>query len=468
MPTLTFRSAIDAPAGRLFAWHANPGAFERLTPPWAPVRLEKLEGIKNGDQAVIRLGPGPASIRWVAEHFGYEEGRQFCDRQVKGPFAQWTHTHRMEPHGENESFLVDDIEYTMPFGGLGDALAPRFAEPELRRQFAYRHRVTRRDLDLHQHYNPDARSLTIAISGASGLIGSSLSAFLTAGGHTVRRIVRSGPTGPDTILWNYKTGAIEARKFNDVDAVIHLAGENVFALRWTEAKKRRIYASRDEGTRLLSEALATVDNPPDTFLSASAVGYYGDYGTQVVTEDMPPSGDGFLIDVCRAWEAATKPAAEAGIRTAQLRIGVVLTPAGGALQLMLPAFQLGLGGAVGSKDSYVPWIALDDVIGGFYHTLMTDGLSGPVNLTGPEPTRMAEYAGTLAGVLSRPALLSVPSSAVRLAFGDMADEFMLKSARVVPQRLQDTGYAFGYPTLEGTLRHVLGKTLIPHRPLATA
>ena len=456
MKTLEFSTTLDASPATVFDWHARSGAFQRLTPPWAPIRLEEFEGIREGDRAVLRMGPGPLALRWVAEHYDVIEGRQFCDRQVQGPFAHWEHTHRFDPTDDGRCRLVDHIEYAPPAGGLGDAVAPYLLEPELRRQFAYRHRVTRRDLALHRRYNPEGQSKTVAVSGTSGLVGSQLVPFLRTGGHAVRRLVRSRPVGTDEILWDPTSGAVEAEKLEGIDAVIHLAAESVFGL-WTPAKKQRIYGSRADGTRLLAEALAGLDDPPDTFISASAIGYYGDHGRDVITEESEPRTPGFLSEVCEAWEAATAPAATAGIRTVQTRIGVVLSPAGGALRFMLPAFWLGLGGRVGSPDQYFPWIALDDVIGGLYHTLWTDDLAGPVNLTAPNPARMADYAGTLGRVLNRPAVLNIPASLIRSVAGEVADEMVLKSARVLPQKLQESDYDFGYPGLDPALRHLLGR-----------
>jgi len=462
MPTFEVTSSVDAPARVVFDWHARPGAFERLTPPWVPVRLEQFEGIDEGDRAVLRIGLGSLSLRWVAEHYDVEPGRQFCDRQVQGPFPRWEHTHRFEPteDGESPSTLIDHVEYEPPGGALGRQVAP-WIEDEFRRQFGYRHRVTHRDLSLHRRYNPDGRSLTIAVSGTSGLLGSQLVPFLTTGGHTVKRLTRSGPTGEDEILWDPRTDRVEAEKLEGVDAVIHLAGENVFG-RWTPAKKQRIYSSRADGTRLLAEALAGLKDPPEVLVSSSAVGYYGDHGTDRITEESPPRDAGFLSEVCQAWEAAAAPAAAAGIRTVQMRTGIVLTPAGGALQLMLPAFWLGLGGRVGASNQYFPWITLDDVIGGFYHALWTDDLDGPVNLTAPNPVTMEAYTQTLADVLHRPAFLNVPATVVRTVGGEMAEEMILASARAVPERLQNTGYEFGASTLEAGLRHVLGR--VPPTP----
>lgn len=458
MPIFEYTSTFDVSPGLVFDWHSRPGAFGRLTPPWAPVELERSEGIREGDRAVLRLGPGPFKVRWVAEHHDVIEGEQFCDRQVQGPFADWNHTHRFEAveGAESRCRLVDRIEYELPGGSLGEWAAPWLGS-ELRRQFAYRHRVTRRDLELHRRYNPNGRSLTVALSGASGLVGSQMAAFLSAGGHAVKRLTRSAPTADGEILWDPQNGRVETEKLEGVDAVIHLAGENVFG-RWTPAKRQRIYSSRADGTRLLAEALASLDDPPEVMVSSSAVGYYGDHGTDVITEESEPRGEFFLTDVCEAWEAATEPAAAAGIRTVQMRTGVVLTPAGGALRLMLPAFWLGLGGRVGARSQYFPWITLDDVLGGFYHALWTEELSGPVNLTAPNPATMEHYTQTLADVLHRPAFFTVPTPLVRTVMGQMADEMVLASARVLSQRLQETGYDFGFSTLNDGLRHVLGRT----------
>jgi uncharacterized protein (TIGR01777 family) len=368
------------------------------------------------------------------------------------------------------SVLVDDLTFELPAQDLlPDALSGlrnaglRFVEDELRRQFAYRHRITRRDLALHRATNPEGRRLRVAVSGASGFLGRALVAVLTTGGHEVVRLVRKQPVRRGQILWNPRSGAVETGKLEGLDAVIHLAGENVFALRWTDEKKRRIRHSREAGTRLLAEALATLDDPPEVFLSASAVGVYGDHGTEVVEEDAAPREAGFLGDVCRAWEDATRPASEAGIRTALMRIGVVLSPDGGALRLMLPTFRLGLGGRVGGRNQFFPWITRDDAIGAFLHALFDDALRGPVNVTAPHPVTMQTLTDTLGDVLRRPTALNVPNAALRAVMGEAADATMLKSARVVPRRLLDHGYAFGWPDLDGALRHVLGKTLQPHR-----
>ncbi len=456
--TLDFSSLMPVGADALFRWHAQPGAFQRLTPPWAPVRLETFEGIEEGQVAVIRLGAGPVSIRWEAVHSEHVEGRQFVDRQRRGPFARWQHVHRMEPLGPDACRLHDHLTYALPLGALGNRIAGAGIKKELRRQFAYRHRITHADLTAHARYS--TAPMRIAITGATGLIGTALTHFLTTGGHTVVPISRSRDkkSPPETVLWNPRTGEIEKEKLEGLDAVIHLAGENLFAIRWTQDKKERILGSRVNGTELLARTLADLERKPGVLLSASGVGIYGDRGDALLDEQAAPAEAGFLSLVCRQWEQATRAAEDADIRVAHMRTAVVLTPKGGALELMLPAFKMGLGGRVGDKGQWFPWIALDDVLGGYLHALTTPDISGPVNLAAPHPVTMDTFAGTLADVLNRPAVFNVPTPLLRLVSGEAADEMLLQSTRVVPRVLEDTGYAFRFPHMEEALRHMLGKT----------
>lgn len=457
MLTFKKRSLMPASAAALFAWHARPGAFMRLNPPWQPVRLAQFEGIHSGDRAIIKMPVGPFEITWVAEHEDYIEGRQFQDVQRKGPFKYWVHTHRMEPHPQQAgaSFLVDDITFALPFSWASHRLAGGRATAQLDALFAYRHRITRQDLLLHARY-PD-RPLRVAVTGASGLIGQNLTALLTTGGHTVLRMVRQkSAVGPGAAYWNPETGEVDTAALEGVDAVVHLAGEQVFALRWSAAKKRRIRESRVRGTQVLAEALAGMAQPPKVLVSASGIGYYGDGGDAVRTE-VAPQGAGFLAEVTGAWEAATHPASAAGIRVVHARIGVVLTPLGGALRQMLPAFKLGLGGQAGRGERYFPWIMLDDTLAALYHILHTPTLDGPVNLVAPEPVPFRVYAQTLGRVLRRPVGLKVPEGFIRAVMGEAGEEFAMRSIRAVPQKLLASGFVFQYPDLEDGLRHQLGK-----------
>ena len=298
--------------------------------------------------------------------------------------------------------------------------------------------------------------MNILVTGASGLIGTSLVASLTSNGHEVTRLVRRQPkSGEKAARWDPMAGTIEASAIEGVDAVVHLAGENI-AERWTAAKKARIRDSRVKGTQLLCETLARLSSLPKVLVSASAIGYYGDRGEAILTEESPP-GRGFLAEVCRAWEAATEPARQHGMRVVQLRFGVVLSPAGGALAKILPPFRIGLGGVLGSGRQYMSWIALDDAVGAIQHAIVTDALQGPTNAVAPQAVTNQEFTKTLGKVLGRPTVFPLPAFAARLMFGEMADELLLASTRIQPAKLPASGYRFRYPELADALRHLLAK-----------
>jgi uncharacterized protein len=296
--------------------------------------------------------------------------------------------------------------------------------------------------------------MDVLISGATGLIGSALIPELEAKGHTVRRLTRT-PRSEGAIRWDLDAGTIEG-DLSGTEAVVHLAGESIAEGRWTEEKKRRILESRQKGTRLLAEMIAALSEPPSVMVSVSAIGYYGDRGNELLTEESE-SGDLFLSEVCRKWEAAAEPAREAGIRVVHPRFGIVLSTEGGALGATLPIFKLGGGGKIGSGRQYWSWVSFDDVIGAILHSIENDALSGPVNVVAPDPPTNAEYTKVLGHVLGRPTFFAVPAPAARVALGGMADELLLASARVEPVRLQETGYSFRHPDLEETLRYLLGR-----------
>jgi uncharacterized protein (TIGR01777 family) len=258
------------------------------------------------------------------------------------------------------------------------------------------------------------------------------------------------------VPWDPAARSIATPGLEGLDAVVHLAGESIASGRWTAEKKARIRNSRVQGTQVLCEAFGQLARPPQVLVSASAIGYYGDRGTTVLREESRPGSD-FLAEVCRAWEAATAPAVQRGIRVVLLRFGVVLSANGGALAKMLLPFKLGLGGVIGSGQQYMSWIALDDVIGAIQHALSTESLHGPANAVAPHPVTNREFTKTLGRVLRRPTLVPLPAFAARLAFGEMADALLLASQRVEPGRLLQSGYVFRYPELENALRHLLGQ-----------
>jgi uncharacterized protein (TIGR01777 family) len=293
------------------------------------------------------------------------------------------------------------------------------------------------------------------MTGASGLIGSALSRRLEADGHRVTRLVRR-PARAGEISWDPVAGRLEPGQLEGVDAVIHLAGENI-AKRWTVARKRRIRDSRIRATRILAEAIARARRPPRVLVSASAIGIYGNRGEEVLTENSPaPEVVDFLVEVAQGWEAAADPARAAGVRVVHPRFGLVLSPAGGALGKLLIPFRLGLGGRVGSGDQWMSWISIDDAVDAAVHVLLSESFSGPVNFVAPEPVRNRDFSEILARVLSRPAFLPVPAVAIRLALGEMATGTLLTSIRVLPKRLTASGYRFTHLDLGTALRDLLG------------
>lgn len=465
MPTFTLRSPVPASADDLYAWHARPLALPRLTPPWEDVRVVAKDGSFGADgyRVTLRAGVlGPVEGTWVAEHHGFVPGREFRDRQLRGPFAAWEHTHRFIPDGPDSSFLEDHVEYRLPLGGLGRLAGGGLVRRRLAAMFAYRHAVTASDLRRHGLYR-DRPRLTVAVTGSRGLIGSELAAFLATGGHRVVRLVRGQPDpkavddGTRSVSWE-PMERVDPGVLAGCDAVVHLAGDNLAEGRWTAAKKRRIRDSRTVPTRHLAEAIAAlpVDRRPKVFVSASAVGVYGDRGDEVLTEESPP-GTGFLADVCREWEAATGPASAAGVRVVTARFGVVLSPKGGALGKQLPAFRAGAGATLGSGKQWFPWVTVGDAVGAIHRALMADGLARPVNVVAPNPVTNREFTKALGRVLNRPAVLWLPGAALRVLFGEMASA-ALESQRAVPTKLAASGFAFDHPDLEAALRFLLGRT----------
>lgn len=295
---------------------------------------------------------------------------------------------------------------------------------------------------------------TIAVSGSSGLVGSALLKHL--GESRVVRLVRAREAPvPGTVAWDPARGALETGRLNGCDAVVHLAGEPIAARRWSAQVKERIRRSRTEGTRLLAGALTRIAHPPRVFVSASAIGIYGDRGDEILDEGSP-AGRGFLAEVAEAWEAAAQRAASAGIRVVSLRLGIVLSDRGGALRKMITPFRLGAGGTLGSGRQWMSWVHIADVVGAIRMALEREDLSGPVNVVSPAPVRNADFTRALAHAVHRPAIFPVPAFALRLALGEMADALLLSSQRVVPARLQGAGYSFQFPTLEGALSDLLG------------
>jgi uncharacterized protein (TIGR01777 family) len=461
VPEFVLRTPVAHPADEVFSWHMRPGALERLIPPWDTVEVLRRSGTPaEGGQILFRVKRGPTEMKWEVKHTDYEEGVSFRDEQVRGPFTRWVHTHRFEPTEDGGCIVEDHVDWELPMDLAGRLLGGFTVEHELERLFAFRHQRLANDLDRIERYRSDRR-LKVGVTGSTGLIGSALCAVLTTGGHSVMRLRRPGAAlEAGDALWSPTGEPDDLSGLEGMDAVVHLAGEPLLGLRWTDEKKRRIWASRVEGTEWLARTLAQLKRPPRVLVTASAVGYYGDRGNQVLTESSKP-GKGFLSELCQAWEEATGPAARMAIRVVRLRTGLVLTPAGGALGTMLLPFKVGVGGRLGSGRQYMSWIDHDDLLSLILHVIRTESIRGAVNATTPYSVPNATFSGTLGRVLGRPTLVPIPSLAVKALFGEMGTETLLASTRARPAVAEETGFEFMYPGLEESLRHQLGLEVAP-------
>ncbi|MGJ3509921.1 TIGR01777 family oxidoreductase [Enemella sp. A6] len=459
MPTLVASTPLAHDRNAVFAWHERAGAFTRLTPPGFGRVESESPSLRPGATATMRINlPGPklpigrpVSTRWVARHVEYDPPRSFTDEMTSGPLRSWRHEHDFA-EVDGRTLLIDRVSYELPRWAR---VAGSSIEQRLGQFFAYRGRALSADLDFHARYSGERR--TVLIAGASGLVGSQLAALLSGGGHRVRRLVR-GRTDPhrDEVFWDPEAGRFDSAVLDEVDVVINLAGHPI-AGRFTPAHLDRVRRSRVASTALLAGALAerAADGRARALINASASGYYGsDRGDELLSEDAAP-GTGPLAEIVRAWEEATRPAAEAGVRVACVRTGIVQSPAGGQLGLQLPLFTAALGGPLGDGRQFMPWLAIDDIAYTYAFLALTDN-EGPFNAAAPGIVDGNTYARTLAEVVGRPAWVRVPKFAPALLLGkDGADDFALAGQRMVPERLTAAGFRFGYPNLADALRHVL-------------
>ena len=443
-------SIVAAPIAEVFEWHARRGAFTRLSPPWMPATIvQESDSLEDG-VAVIGL---PGGLRWVARHdpHGFEPPHQFVDElSSTGPASvparavlRWRHTHRFQEDGSTRTFMTDRVDSM-----LGSRI--------LRPMFRYRHAQLAQDLASHRRARERGfPPQTIAITGSSGLIGSALSAFLSTGGHRVIRLVRREAENVDERRWDPMDPDVGL--LDGIDAVVYLAGASIGG-RFTRRRLHDIRHSRIGPIRLLSEVAARSSNGPSVFVSASAIGIYGnDRGDEVLTESSKP-GSGLIADLVTDWEIATEPARNAGIRVVHVRTGIVQSPRGGPLQLLRPLFQAGLGGRIGDGKQWLSWIDIDDLLDVYLVALSTAELSGPVNAVAPNALRNIEYTRILARVLRRPAILPVPVLATRMLLRtDGSRELVEASQHVIPERLHELGHVFRRANLEASLRHQLGR-----------
>jgi uncharacterized protein (TIGR01777 family) len=435
--SIEYRSTVDAPVEDVFAWHERPGALRRLLPPWQPVRVvREASNLRDGRAELRGLGVVP----WTAQHSNFVEGERFTDELASVPFP-WRHNHEFQPDGPDRTIVIDRLETPVP---------SRF----LRKLFAYRHVQLADDIAVMLRTNAMSPPLTIAVTGASGLVGTALCAQLTTCGHRVVRLVRHLPSTPDERTWTPNEPAADL--LDGIDSVVHLAGESILG-RFTPEHRARVRDSRVGPTRALAQRAAQ-SLTVRSFICASGIGYYGsDRGDELLDETSEPGSD-FLAETVQEWEAATAPASEAGLRVVQVRTGIVQSPRGGMLRLIRPLFVAGLGGRVGDGHQWSAWIDLDDLTD-IYLAALTDRLvSGPINAVAPNPVRNEEYTRVLARTLHRPALLPVPSFGPKLLLGEQgAEELALASQRVAPIALLERGHPFRRGELAQCLGHQFGR-----------
>lgn len=488
MAIFTHTSTFTPSQETVKTWLTRPGALTRATPHWSGSVKKEGDPQDLGSQAhlasALPFTSGLLTLPWTAEHVAAGEDT-FTDQQAKGPFSSWQHTHDFfETPGR--TVMRDTVTYEL-FPGeklgtsaqeaegkakqqgfkllgtgrkgaekIGDALVNK----HLTRVFDARERRIAADLEFQERYAHDP--ITVVIAGASGMVGQQVSALLTGGGHTVRTLVRRAPQAENEFRWDPAAGEIDTEAFDGAQAVIHLGGASINQ-RFTEQNKKAILESRIQSTTLLANTLADLARKdggagqvPHTFICASAVGFYGaDRGTEVLTEDTP-AGSGFLAEVCQQWEAATEPAREAGLRTVNIRTGLVQSALGGMLKVQLPLFLTGTGGYVGSGEQMQSWVSLDDIAGIYVHALFTDSLQGPVNAVAPTPVTAKKLAKTVGAALKRPAVLPIPPAAPALLLKkEGVQELALASQNASADKLVKSGYVFFEPALRQALEHEL-------------
>ncbi|WP_104111723.1 TIGR01777 family oxidoreductase [Arthrobacter sp. N199823] len=485
MPTFRYETILPFPRAEVFRWFTRPGALVRLTPSFfGTIRAEPSDGINPGSTAVLGVGvPGGLGmwlgsaagavrgvlpvpwarpeLRWYARHTELVPDVSFTDVMDKGPLASSSHTHTFVDGTPGTTVMHDAMTFELPKVARNGWTHGQM-QAELTRMFAFREQQLQGDLAFHASHAGEPR--VIAVSGASGLVGRQLCALLGGGGHTVRRLVRHAPRGADEIFWNPDTGDIDREALAGCTTVIHLAGHPIGG-RFTEANKEAIHQSRVRGTSLLAETLASLasDGVARTLVSGSAVGYYGadphassEGGLPAALVESDPAGSDFLASVCRDWEAACEPAAQAGVRVVNVRTGIVLSAGGGVLQRLLPLYLAGVGGPLG-ESQWQSWVGIDDIAGIFAHAALSPEVNGAFNGVAPHPVKAGEFARILGRVLHRPAAVTVPAFGPKLLLGAQgAAELALASQRASAAKVQGAGYEFRHPDLEAALRHILG------------
>lgn len=448
--TFYFETPLPVSKKEAFDWHKREGMFERLTPPFVKMEVfSKNHRLKLGEEVHCKFlffhSIGVEALFKITE---YVEGESFTDEQIKGPFSYWKHVHFFEEVDEGNCLIKDKVTFRIPLESFIGAMVNSKIAKRLNCIFEYRKNILRNDLLFSQLY-PDHK-LHILMTGANGLIGSSLSNFLKVMGHMVTPITRHLKADAKGIFWDIENQQIDPEQLEDYDAVIHLAGENIAGI-WTEHKKEKIYKSRIHSTKLLVNTLNLLKKPPKTFICASGGNIYQQ--GELCNEKMK-SGHGFLTQVIKDWEEEALQYKKG--RVALMRTGVVLSSKGGMLKKLLNSFQLGLGTKVGNGEQHLSWIALDDLVYQYYHVLMTPSLEGPVNAAAPDPVTSDAFSQTLADTLNRPCFLRLPTGLVKSVFGEMGEETLLADIMIQPEKLLKSESRFFFPKLKNALTHLLG------------
>jgi len=461
LPFFTHQAEHSATKKEVWDWYNSLGAFRRIMPEWEGIRPLNAGRLVDGDETIFKVGIGPIKQTWIAKHHSVVPGESFADRMMKGPFGAWNHVHKFDSVSDNVTSIVDNVEYRLPFHILTGWSARMTVLPRMRQMFNYRSTRLTNDLKQIQATAKLPRQ-KILVSGSTGMIGLQLCAFLETAGHEVHRLLRPNTKLPSdvnqdqVVVWNDLTGDIIDGDMNGFDTIIHLAGAGIGDKRWSKKRKKLIRDSRVIPTMNLSSLIANLDSPPKTFMCGSAVGFYGNRGTEVLDESSE-AGDDFLAEICGEWEQASTAASDAGIRVLYLRTGIVVSPLGGALaKLLLPA-KLGAGGPVGGGRQMQSWISLDDEVYAIHHLMMNQSCEGAYNLTAPNPVSQKQFARVLGRVLRRPGFMPLPGFVIKLLFGEMGKKLVLEGQDVRPKRLIESGFEFTHSDLEMCLRNCLGK-----------
>ncbi len=430
-------STILVPAEFAFQWHKNNGAFQRLTPPWEDLTLISKEGDFEDLRVHLKIKKFGVPINWMAQHYDVIENKEFKDRQIKGPFKHWEHTHTFDALSDDRIKMVDSINCSLPLKWISHLAQGWQIKKDISKMLLYRHQILKHDLELLYQFPMEKQ--VIGITGSSGLIGSALTLLLTVAGHTVKRIVRKKrPDWSYEICWDPEVGFLD--DYSELTALVHLAGESVASpIRWTDQKKNKIYRSRIRSTQALVQQLRQEKHNIKTFICASGTGFYPS-SSQIMTEESKP-GSEFLSTVTQDWETECNPIRDS-IRTCNARFGAVLHSKGGMIGRLKYLMKIGALGPIGKGDQFLSWVALDDAIRAIYMMLANPDLQGPVNVVSPKPQTQREWVNEWARASFRPAIVPLPKTVVTNVMGDMGDQLLLYSSRVIPKKLKEANFNF--------------------------